>query len=315
MARTTSARLVRRVPLGDDVCALTFRAVGAAFDGLEPGAHVDLHLPGGLVRQYSLTGWDDAGRELSVAVQREPDGRGGSLAAHALAVGDPVELGGPRNTFRLVPSTGPVVLVGGGIGITPLVPMARALRDEGRDFHLHYLVRTRAHAALLPALEELRLGDRCSLHCDDVEGLPDLAALVERYPADTSFHVCGPEAVLDAVRKASEELGRGIVSTERFAAFPEAHRAGDRPFTVVLGSTGQEVPVPAGTSVLRALLAAGRDVAYSCGEGVCGTCITEVLAGEVDHRDGVLTEDEWRAGDCMAICVSRARGPRLVLDL
>jgi ferredoxin len=192
--------------------------------------------------------------------------------------------------------------------------MARALAAGNRAFTVHYLVRSRALAAFGPGLEALGLGDRYRLHCDDVDGRVDVRALVANAADDAHFYVCGPEAVLDAVREACRELGRGTVSFERFAATSAVRQGPEESFQVVLDSTGEHLEVPADKSILQVLREAGRDVAYSCSEGVCGSCITDVLQGDIDHRDSILTEDEQLAGDCMCICVSRARG-RLVLDL
>jgi vanillate O-demethylase ferredoxin subunit len=319
MPATVQARLVGRVPLSSDVCTLTFEAPGP-FGGLEPGAHVDLHLPGDLIRSYSLVDWDDSGRRMTVAVKEEPQGRGGSLAAHRLAVGDVVELGGPRNNFplrpsALLPSEQPVVLLAGGIGVTPLYAMATALTSAGRPFELHYHVRSRDLAAFDGLLRALELGERYRLHCDDEDGFPDFWQLLADRPADTAYYVCGPELMLNAVLKAADELRRGVVHFERFAAAPPGEDVADEAFEIVLDRSGEVLTVPADRSILEVLRSTGRDVEYSCGEGTCGSCVLDVLDGDIDHRDGILTEEERAAGDCLCICVSRAAGPTLVLDL
>lgn len=315
MTGIVNARVLDRVELGSEVCRLTFERVEGRFSRLEPGAHIDVHLDAETVRQYSLVEWDDLGAWVSVAVKREPEGRGGSVAMHALAVGDVVRVGGPRNNFRLVETDQPRVLVAGGIGITPLLAMARTMRATGRSFDLHYLVRTRSLAVFDDDLRSLGLDGRYRLSCDDEDGIPDVMELIGRYPRDTRFYVCGPEVMLTAVRKASEELAIGSVTFERFAAVPSQEPVQGHPFEVVLNSCDEVLQVPADKSILRVLQEAGRDVDWGCSEGVCGTCITDVLAGEIEHRDSILSEDERRAGDCMCLCVSRARGDRLVLDL
>lgn len=315
MSWIVGAQLVRRVEMSDDISSFTLAATDGPLRGCEAGAHIDVHLPNGMIRNYSLTDWDVAGAWVSIAVKKEPAGRGGSIAMHSLGTGELLPIAGPRNNFPLVTDSEPIVLLGAGIGITPLYAMASVLQDRGSWFDLHYLVRTRALAAFDDSLVALGLGDRYHLHCDDVDGQPDFMDLLERYPQDTHYYVCGPEVMLNAVRKASEERGRGTVFFERFAGATGIHDGAERAFRVALSSTGEELEIPADKSILQVLREAGHDLDYACSEGVCGTCIVDVLDGEVDHRDSVLTEDEQLAGDCMCVCVSRARCARLVLDL
>lgn len=315
MADIVNARVVDRIERSAEVCALTFERADGSFSRLEAGAHIDVHLGPETVRQYSLTDWDDTGTRVSVAVKREPDGRGGSLAMYALAVGDVVSIGGPRNNFRIIDGDHPRVLVAGGIGITPLYSMARQMSADGSKFDLHYMVRSRPLAVFDRDIQALGIGHRYQLRCDDEEGIPDFMDLVQRYPRETRFYVCGPEVMLNAVLKASEELAIGSVAFERFAAVPTAEPIDAHPFEVVLNSSDETFNVPPGRSILSVLRVAGRDVDWGCKEGVCGTCITDVLEGEIDHHDSVLTAEEQQAGDCMCLCVSRARGDRLVLDL
>ena len=315
MSGTRRARLTRREQLSAAIAVFTFESLEAPFTGLEAGAHVELRLGPDLVRSYSLVDWDTAGRWVQVAVQAEPRGRGGSLAVHRLQPGDELTLTDTRNNFPLATSERPVVLIGGGIGVTPIYAMARALARLGRHFEVYYFVRTEDLAAFHGHLLELGLGERYLLHRDDVDGLPDFTALLRERPPDTVYQVCGPEAMLEAVQVASRNLGRGIVTFERFGPARPAVTDDDHPFDVVIASTGQELPVPVGRSILSVLRQAGHDIDYSCAEGTCGTCIIDVLDGEIEHRDVVLDDDEKAAGDCLCVCVSRARGPRLVLDL
>jgi vanillate O-demethylase ferredoxin subunit len=315
MTRTVEAVLVNRVDLTDDVSAFTFEPVAGAFDSLEPGAHIDVHLDDDLIRSYSLTTWEQSGASVSIAVKREASGRGGSLAMHRLAVGDRVKIGGPRNNFELRSGEAPIVLLGGGIGITPIYAMARCLVAQGRQVEVRYFVRTHELAAFDAALTDLGLGESYVLHCDDQHGRPDFGALIADRSVRTQYYVCGPEVMLTAVREASWDLDRGTVFFERFAAIAPTPQQSDRPFEIVLESSGETFEVPADESILQVLRRAGKDVDYSCGEGTCGSCVLDVLGGEVDHRDSILTEDERAAGDCLCICVSRAKGSQLVLDL
>ena len=310
-----SARLVESTPLSEDVTLFTFEAVEAAFVACAAGAHVDVHLPNGLIRNYSLTDWDPAGRRVSVAVKLEPAGRGGSVAMHALQTGSVLQISQPRNTFALRDGDEPIVLIGGGIGITPLYAMACLLRSAARPFEVHYLVRTRQLAAFDDGLRALALGDSYRLHCDDTDGLPEFQSLLKAHPSNTHYYVCGPEVMLAAVQQASEDLQRGTIFFERFSAVPQADSGPRESFRVAVRSTGEEFDVPAEKSILEVLRTAGHDVDYACSEGACGTCITDVLEGEIDHRDSILTDEERADGDCMCICVSRARCARLVLDL
>lgn len=315
MRQTANARLVERRQLATDICSFTFERADGRFTGLEAGAHVSVHLGDDLARSYSLTDWDEQGRWLRVAVKREPEGRGGSIAMHRLQVGQLLPISGPHNNFPVGATDRPVVLLGGGIGVTPLYAMARTLARLDHDFELHYYVRSRDLAAFDTAVGGLGLGDRYHLHCDDVDGLPDFWTMLHERPGNTFYYVCGPEVMLNAVQKASDELRRGTIVFERFSAAPSPHEGPETAFDIVLDSTGETLHVPADTTILQALRKAGHDIDYNCTEGTCGTCILDVLEGEIDHRDSILTEDEKLAGDCLCVCVSRAGGPRLVLDL
>ncbi|SDO89554.1 Ferredoxin-NADP reductase [Klenkia soli] len=273
-----------------------------------PGSHVDLVLPDGSTRQYSLCGdrWD--AHAYRVGVLREPAGRGGSAWVHdELAVGDLVGVGGPRNQFRLVPAPRYLFLAG-GIGITPLLPMVEAAHRLGADWRLVYGGRARSSMAFLDELA--RYGDRVTVWPQDERGLLPLGDLLTG--TDARVYACGPAALLDAVEATCPP---GLLRTERFAAKAQGAPVRDLPFTVVLDRTGAEVVVTPQVSVLEAVRAAGVEVLSSCREGTCGTCETTVLAGDPDHRDSVLDEAERAAGDCMFVCVSRSRGDRLVLDL
>ncbi|MFC8850227.1 MULTISPECIES: PDR/VanB family oxidoreductase [unclassified Micromonospora] len=296
-----------------EVVALSLgRPGGGDLPGWTPGAHVDLELGPGLVRQYSLCG-DPADRSaLRVAVQREPGGRGGSRLVHErLTVGATVRVHGPRNTFRLVPARR-YLFVAGGIGITPIVPMVAVADAGGADWRLAYGGRSRATMAFAATLRE-RYGDRVGLHPQDETGLLDLAALLAG-PGVGLVYCCGPEPLVRAVEEYCRGWPPGCLHVERFT--PRGDTGGEEAaFEVVLALSGRTVTVPPGTPILCAVEEAGVQVLSSCREGTCGTCETPVLAGVPEHRDSLLTERERAAGDTMMICVSRARTPRLVLEL
>ncbi|MFG1677537.1 PDR/VanB family oxidoreductase [Micromonospora sp. NPDC049282] len=295
------------------VVALTLcRPDGGELPGWTPGAHIDLELGAGLVRQYSLCGEPADRSALRIAVQREPDGRGGSRWAHErLTVGATVRVRGPRNTFRLVAARR-YLFVAGGIGITPIRPMVAAVDDAGADWRLVYGGRSRATMAFATALRE-RYGDRVSLHPQDETGLLDLAGLLGR-PDHGVVYCCGPESLVAAVEERCRDWPPGRLHVERFTPVVDAGGA-ETTFEVELALSGRTVTVPPGTPILRAVEEAGVPVLSSCREGTCGTCETPVLAGVPEHRDSLLTEQERAAGDTMMICVSRARTPRLVLEL
>jgi ferredoxin-NADP reductase len=305
--------IVRQLtPLADGVLELTLAAAdGSELPPWQPGAHIDLLLEPGLVRQYSLCG-DPADRShWRVAVLREPAGRGGSRYVHErLAPGARLPADGPRNHFELLPAA-EYLFIAGGIGITPILPMVAAAEAAGARWRLLYGGRSRATMAFLDRLD--RYGDRVSVRPQDETGLLDLAFLDTPQP-QTLVYCCGPEPLLTAVEQRCSGWPEGALRVERFAP-RQAGPVTDHDIQVLLSRSGRTVDVPAGISILKAVELAGVSVLSSCQEGTCGTCETEVIEGEPEHRDSVLTEAERAAGDLMMICVSRCRGKRLVLDL
>ncbi|MBI0299710.1 oxidoreductase [Streptomyces sp. PRKS01-29] len=310
--------VARREEVASDVVALTLRhPAGRGLPAWEPGAHLDLLLDAGLTRQYSLCG-DPADRaSWRIAVLRAPAGRGGSARVHdTLAEGGTVRVRGPRNHFALRPAAR-YLFIAGGIGITPLLPMTAAAEAAGADWRLLYGGRTRASMAFADRLTSA-YGDKVRLVPQDEEGLLDLAPYLAA-PAGpgTLVYCCGPEPLLRVAEEACRDWPEGSLRTERFQ--PRTDDAGaeadSRAFELVLTRSGLTLTVEPERSVLRTVEAAGVPVLYSCEEGTCGTCETDVVEGEVDHHDSVLTDEERASGETMMICVSRCRGPRLVLDL
>ncbi|MBO4238134.1 2Fe-2S iron-sulfur cluster binding domain-containing protein [Pseudonocardia alni] len=298
--------------LADDVVLLTLRdPSGAELPEWTPGAHLDLVLTADLVRQYSLCGDPGERSVYRVAVLREPAGRGGSAHVHdVVAEGDTVLVRGPRNRFALVDAPG-YVFVAGGIGITPLVPMIAAAHAAGADWRLVHGGRSRASMAFTELAG--RHPDRVTLVPQDEAGLLDVAGILAA-AAGRPVYCCGPEGLLAAVEAEGERLGVPV-HVERFSARPGALDGPDEAFEVELSGSGTVVAVPAGCSILDALEGAGIATLSSCREGTCGTCETGVLAGEPDHRDSLLTEEEQASNEVMMLCVSRSRSPRLVLEL
>ncbi|MFJ3902153.1 PDR/VanB family oxidoreductase [Streptomyces sp. NPDC090025] len=285
------------------------RLEGSGLPGWQPGAHIDLVLPSGTVRQYSLCGDPAESGVYTVATRligAADGGRGGSREVHEqLQVGTEIEIRGPRNRFPLADAPS-YVFVAGGIGITPILPMLRAARAAGTDWRLLYCGRSRA---TMPYLDEVeRLGEgRTTVVAEDTDGRPDLGFLAG-LPAETVVHCCGPEGLMAAV-SAALPAGR----TPRLERFSAAPTAGGTPFEVELRRSGRTVPVAADQTVLAAVREAVPGVLYSCQQGFCGTCRQQVLGGEIDHRDELLSDAE--RADSMLICVSRCAGERLVLDL
>ncbi|MEU6351469.1 PDR/VanB family oxidoreductase [Streptomyces sp. NPDC047072] len=312
MSDAYEAELVvdRRDFAADGVLALTLRhPLGEQLPSWEPGAHIDVVLGPGLERQYSLCG-DPADRtSWRIAVLREPEGRGGSAHVHEqLGRGDKVRVRGPRNHFALLPAPR-YRFVAGGIGITPILPMLAAAEAQKAEWTLLYGGRNRNSMAFTEELS--RYGDRVTVAPQDETGLLDLPSVLDGVPDGTLVYCCGPGALLDAVES---RCPAGLLHVERFA--PKEQVTGENTeFEVELAQSGRTVAVPADVSVLDAVRAAGVEVLFSCTEGTCGTCETDVLDGTPDHRDSVLTDEEREAGETMMICVSRCRGKRLVLDL
>jgi tetrachlorobenzoquinone reductase len=284
---------------------------GTALPVFEAGAHVDVHLPNGLLRQYSLINAAGESHRYVIAVKRDPASRGGSACMHEqLRVGASLLVAPPRNNFPVREDAPHSVFFAGGIGITPIVSMVGRLRKLGRPWELHYSVRRRNEAAFLS-----EIGDGLRLHVDEEAGgrLLDIAALVAAAPKQAHLYCCGPAPMLQAYEAATAGRPADHVHLERFsAAAPVVD--GDA-FVVELARSGRQVTVAPGESILDALRDAGLDVQSSCEQGVCGTCETRVLAGVPDHRDMFLSNSEKAANDRMLICCSGSKDARLVLDL
>jgi ferredoxin-NADP reductase len=306
-----SLLVIARREIALDVVELTLgSADGAPLGAWEPGAHIDVVLPNGVERQYSLCG-SRVAATWTVAVLREPDGRGGSAYVHdELKVGAEVRARMPRNHF-VFDSAGPVLFVAGGIGITPLLSMIEAAEEAGVPWSLAYAGRSRGAMAYLSVLEESHLG-RVTAYPADERRLDLATRLAKAGRAGQGVYCCGPGRLIDAAEKVLADAPPGTLRYERFAPrAAEPHR--EVAFEVEAG--GQLLTVPADRSILEVCEEAGMPVLSSCREGTCGTCETPILGGEADHRDSVLTPEEQAENRTMMICVSRARSPRLVLDI
>ncbi|AMM34453.1 hypothetical protein SA2016_3796 [Sinomonas atrocyanea] len=316
---TFAVRVADRRIVGEDIVALDLvRADGLPFPRWEPGAHIDVFLGKDdrgeqICRQYSLWGDPEDSSLWRLGILKDPRSRGGSLRIHeTIAEGCELTVRGPRNHFPMEPAAS-YVFFAGGIGITPILPMVRRAEREGLPWKLYYLARNRQRLALLEEVGALP-SEKVVLHCDDESGLIDLAAITSELRAADHVYACGPGPFLDALEKLAASAERWTFHCERFAAQTAVGPA-DRPFEVVLAKSGLTLQVPVGVSCLKVLRDAGTAVDWSCSEGVCGTCETEVLEGEPDHRDAVLTPSERASNETMMPCVSRARSARIVLNL
>lgn len=283
---------------------------GSVLPEIEAGAHAELVLKSGLRRAYSLISRSGDGRSYEFGVLRVADGRGGSRHIHdILRVGDVIEMGLPRNNFPLLESADHTVMLAGGIGITPFLPMMARLAALGRSWTLVYCTRSLADAAFLDRIDAADPAVR--LHFDDSDGRLDIAGMVAEAPQGTHFYCCGPDGMLGAFRDATAHLPEDQVHLESFAPIEvAAHGA----FTVELARSGGSVTVEANQSILDALIAAGFDPPYSCQQGMCGACEVAVLEGIPDHRDEVLSEGQKQCNDRMMLCCSLSKSPRIKID-
>ncbi|WP_050462963.1 PDR/VanB family oxidoreductase [Herbaspirillum autotrophicum] len=294
------------------------RADGASLPRFTPGAHIDLFLPNGLVRQYSLLNdWRDSGC-YQIGVARVANSRGGSAWVHEkLRQGTSISISAPRNNFPLAADHRKLFFVAGGIGITPILAMIRQCIAEQRDWELLYLARSRQRAAFCDELMGFDR-NRIHLHFDDEQaGLCDFRSALRKLGGGVPVYCCGPAPVMEAVTGFAQEHPNNPAFVEWFAPPPDSG-GGDRAagsFAVKIGSSGREIEIGADRSILDVLEESGFCLPFSCREGMCRSCEVKVLEGEPEHRDYVLSAAEKAAGNCMMICVSRAKGASLTLDL
>ncbi|MDQ7743632.1 PDR/VanB family oxidoreductase [Hydrogenophaga pseudoflava] len=320
MTALLRVRVAARQDEALDICSLDLVTIdGSALPVFSAGAHIDLHLPGGLVRQYSLCNAPGETQRYRIAVLRDAASRGGSATVHdQLQVGTVLDIGAPRNLFELHPSAPHHLLLAGGIGITPLLAMAEQLAAQGAAFTLHHATRSRERTAFVAQLASAPYADRVHHHFDDGPAMQkmDLAATLRSAPPGSHLYVCGPTGFMEAVLAEGRAQGwdEARLHREYFAAAPTG-TAGDGGFELELASSGRVIPVAADQTALAALLAAGLDIPMSCEQGVCGTCLTGVKSGVPDHRDQYLTPEERAANNQFLPCCSRASSARLVLDL
>jgi vanillate O-demethylase ferredoxin subunit len=300
-----------------DVITLELRAIGGGeLPAFTPGAHLDLHLPNGLVRNYSLTNdWRERGRYV-VGVGRAADSRGGSSYIHSnIRAGLQIKISAPRNNFPLDEDSASFLFIAGGIGITPIMAMVRWCVAKQKSWRLIYAARSRQRTAFYEELCAIGAG-RVQFHFDDECGqVFDAAVAISSWSEGETVYCCGPAPLMEAVKELTANLPSGTAQFEWFTV-PEAdEEQQSSSFTVRLERSGVEFEVPEQKSILEVLEEHGFEIPFSCREGLCGTCITNVCAGEPDHRDYVLSDEERESGKMMTICCSRSKSPILALDL
>lgn len=313
---TLSGRITKVETIGENIISLVIEPSGGdEFPDWQPGAHVDLYLRNGFIRQYSLTGACVRGR-YEIAVQNDVNSRGGSKAIHRLKEGSDVRISAPRNHFPLDETAPGYVLFSGGIGMTPILAMAQRLHELGRDFNWHISAANTARLPWARRLESLPFRDRIHIHLDDGDDSQKLDApnVIRSMPDGAHIYLCGPLGYMTYLTGVARQEGIDDerVHLEHFGA--EIDVDGD-PFMVIANRSGQRMQVGANETILQVLTREGYEIAKSCENGVCGTCLTRVLEGKPDHRDFVLTAEEKTANERIAVCCSRSQTSVLVLDI
>lgn len=304
-----------------DIVSLSLvSADGGELPPFSGGAHIDVQLENGLIRQYSLMNALGNRSEYRIAVLREPTSRGGSAWLHdRVQIGQELTISVPRNQFELHGRGTPAILMAGGIGITPMISMAEELFAEGTDFRLHYACRSKDRAAFAEQLLGAPFAENVQLYFDDEpdRGVLDLEAIFRRTCADAHVYVCGPAGFIAAVQSAAQRaaLTPERVHQEHFQPVAPVAGSEDRPFTVELAKSGRLYRIEVGQSIVDVLMEDGLEVPVSCEIGVCGTCVTEVLAGIPDHRDSCIPDHVKSQNNKMAICCSRSNTEIITLNL
>lgn len=309
-------RVASKAPLTDQIVSLKLESVsGEPLPEVAAGAHINLHLGTGLSRQYSICNPGTSTQYYELAVLIETESRGGSKAVAALEFDDVIEADEPQNHFGLKTASNHR-LFAAGIGITPMLAMARELNARGSQFDLLYRARSPERAAFYSQLQQCDFSEACRFSLSSDGGL-DLASELANPQADEQLYVCGPQRFIDALLEAAKETGwrTDQINREYFNATVLEVEEGDQPFTVKLKSTGDEYLVPVDQTIAEVLENAGVFVPLSCESGVCGTCLVDVVSGEPDHRDLYQSEEEQASNRQMTVCCSRSKTPVIEIDL
>jgi vanillate O-demethylase ferredoxin subunit len=320
-ATTFRVAVARKAVAATDIC--TFELVstdGTPLPAFSAGSHIDVTLPGGITRQYSLCNSPAESHRYLIGVLKDANSRGGSKAMHEVVKeGDLLTISAPRNHFALAHDAQRHLLLAGGIGVTPILCMVERLAVMGTDFKMHYAARSRERMAFVDRIQGSAFAGQVQFHFDDGAAAQklDLGAVLAKPEAGTHLYVCGPKGFMDAVLSTARAQGWGEeqLHWEFFAGADTAPRVDDGGFEVQLASSGRVISITPDKTVVQALAEAGVEVLTSCEQGVCGTCLTRVLEGEPDHRDMYLAPEEQAANDQFLPCCSRSKSPRLVLDL
>ncbi|QIM49612.1 MULTISPECIES: PDR/VanB family oxidoreductase [Alcaligenaceae] len=314
-----SVTVVNKIFEAVDIISLELAEVdGKQLPYFTAGAHIDVHLPGGIVRQYSLLNDSTESHRYVIAVLKDAESRGGSVAIHKkIKVGDVLRISTPKNHFPLI-SANQSLLLAGGIGVTPILSMAHQLNRTNAAFRMHYCTRSRERTAFLDTIQSSEFSDRVHFHFDDGDDAQklDLKTLMAKPSPTTHLYVCGPKGFIDYVVDSAKEAGWSSdqIHFEYFGA-GEIDTSGDKVFKVKIASSGTILDVAPGKSITRVLEENDVFIPVSCEEGVCGTCLTRVIEGEPDHRDLYLTDAEKTANNQILPCCSRAKSAMLTLDL
>jgi vanillate O-demethylase ferredoxin subunit len=316
--QSLKVRVLKREMQGRDILVLDLQASDTTpLPAFEAGSHVDVHLDGGLIRQYSLCGNPGQTSIYRIGVLKDPASRGGSIAVHEqMEEGRELCISPPRNLFALSAEAEYSILIGGGIGITPMIAMAYELQTRGAPFELHYCGRLEAHSAFVEELSIAPFADRVHKHFGEgrLRDRWDAGAALGQGKAGTHVYICGPTGFMEWIIDSAlvQGFAQENIHREFFQTEVDTSGAG---FEVVAARTGKTLNVGAGQSIVAALAEVGIEIEMSCEQGICGTCVCDVLEGEPDHRDVYLTDEEKSANDQMLLCCSRARSKRLVLDV
>lgn len=312
-----TVKVAKRTQEAEGVISLVLvDPAGNELPAFTAGSHIDFHLPKtGNIRQYSL--WNDPSEthRYCLGILRDPQSRGGSLEIHgAVKEGDLIKISHPRNHFHLQETPDNFILLAGGIGVTPILSMAQRLQTLGKNFELHYCSRSEERTAFLGFIKNSAFSDKVRFHFDNAgdEQLLDIPGLVSNQPDGANLYVCGPQGFMEVVIDASSNWDPSTVHREYFTV-EESHEDDDS-FKVMINSSGQVIDIPEESTITEVLEQHGISIPVSCEQGVCGTCMTQVVEGEIEHHDYYLTDPEREAGDVIIACCSRAKGT-LVLDL
>jgi len=319
-ATTFRVKVTRKTVEALDICSYELASVdGSPLPPFSAGSHLDVQLPNGLTRQYSLCNDPAESHRYVIGVLKAPDSRGGSRAMHdAVAEGDTLTISAPKNHFPLAHEARRSLLLAGGIGITPILCMAQRLHVIGAEFALHYCSRSRERTAFHDRIRNSGFAGKAAFHFDDGEASQklDLAGLLAKPESGTHLYVCGPRGYMDAVLGTARARGWPEQQLHyEFFSGEASHLATDGSFEVKLASSGKVISIGKEQTVVQALAQQGIEIPTSCEQGVCGTCLTRLLEGEADHRDMYLTPQEHARHDQFLPCCSRAKSPLLVLDL